>query len=340
MNNLHEHGYIAMRKTGWQFSVILILLISSSSHADIAGRDDVQQFIHTMVETHGFERRQLESVFQQVSISNNIIKAISKPAEALLWYQYRPIFLKPERVSLGVKFWHEHKATLAAAQKVYGVPIEIIVAIIGIETRYGQHKGKYKVLESLATLAFAYPRRASFFRGELEQFLLLAREQNMDPLVLKGSYAGAMGMPQFISSSYRHYAVDFDQDGQTDIWDNPVDAIGSVGNYLKVHGWRAGDEIIVPAEIIDDRYLLTLSKNLKPDMAVADLGEYGIRLDKKLDADEKVKFLGYVTGQNIEYWLALYNFYVITRYNHSALYAMAVYQLAEKIRAAYLKEQA
>ena len=326
-----------MRKTFLNVSVILLVSISGSGHADISARDDVRQFINEMVAKHDFQRQQLESVFQQISISESIIKAISRPAEALPWYQYRPIFLQPERVRLGVEFWRKNKATLDKAQKIYGVPAEIMVAVIGVETRYGKHKGKHKVLESLATLAFAYPRRARFFRSELEQFLLLAREQNIDPLTLKGSYAGAMGLPQFISSSYRHYAVDFDKDGQTNIWDNPVDAIGSVGHYFKEHGWRAGDEIVFPAEITDDRYLLALSKDLQPDVMVTGLGEYGIRTEKKLDDDEKVKFLEYETREGAEYWLALHNFYVITRYNHSTMYAMAVYQLAGQIRTAYLK---
>ena len=327
-----------MRRKVIHIFILLGILVSGAGHANIAERDDVKQFIGEMVEKHGFEQKYLQSVFQQVSISNSIIKAISRPAEALPWYKYRPIFLKPERVKLGVKFWREHQATLERASKVYGVPIEIMVAIIGVETRYGQHKGKYKVLESLATLAFDYPKRAKFFRSELEQFLLLAREQDVDALSLKGSYAGAMGMPQFISSSYRHYAVDFDDDGRIDIWDNPVDAIGSVANYFKEHGWKAGGEIIFPADIEGEEYLLALSKGLKPDISAAQLEEYGIKSDNRLKESEKIKLLEFETKNGIERWLALHNFYVITRYNHSALYAMAVYQLAGQIREAHLAE--
>lgn len=328
-----------MRKKVLQIIFLLTVSTVGVVSANIAERSDVKIFINEMVERHGFDKGQLEASFSKVSISDGIIKAISRPAEALPWYKYRPIFLKPERVKLGVEFWQENRTVLEEANKIYGVPVEIIVAIIGVETRYGQYKGRYKVLESLATLAFAYPKRAKFFRSELEQFLLLSREQGVDPLSLTGSYAGAMGMPQFISSSYRHYAVDFDGDGRIDIWNNAIDAIGSVGNYFKKHGWKENGQIIFPAETRDNKYLLALSKGLKPDIPAARLPDYGITLDEKLDKNENIKFLEYETETGSEYWLALQNFYVITRYNHSAMYAMAVYQLAGKIRNAYLAER-
>ncbi len=328
-----------MRKPALYFGLVAALLLSSPGRADISGREDVRQFINEMVGKHGFDKDRLKSLFRQVSISADIIQAISRPAEALPWYKYRPIFLTSERVQLGVEFWRENKATLERANQVYGVPIEIIVAIIGVETRYGRLQGKYKVLESLASLAFAYPKRARFFRRELEQFLLLAREQNIDPLSLRGSYAGAMGMPQFISSSYRHYAVDFDEDGRIDIWDNPVDAIGSVGNYFKQHGWREGAWIVFPTRPQDERYLLALSKGLRPSVSSARLDDYGLGKDVRLGDDEKIKLLEYETEEGRQYWLALHNFYVITRYNHSSMYALAVYQLAAQIRTAYLEGQ-
>lgn len=324
-----------MQKTFLLVSVLLTQIGVNVAHSNVTARDDVQQFIQEMVTRHNFERQKLEGLFEQVEIDDKIISAISRPAEALPWYKYRPIFLKPERMKLGVEFWRKHEAVLQKASQEYGVPIEIIVAIIGVETRYGQYKGKYKVLESLATLAFAYPKRSRFFRSELEQFLLLAREQKVDPLSLKGSYAGAMGMPQFISSSYRHYAVDFDGDGFTDIWNNPSDAIGSVGNYFKEHGWKKGEDVIFRAKVENDKYMLALSKGLKPDISAAKLKEYGVTTKATLNMDEKIKFLEYETRNGSEYWLALNNFYVITRYNHSALYALAVYQLAGQIRQAY-----
>ncbi len=213
--------------------VLLLCLNPARAGSDLLEREAVNSFIENMVAKHGYDGAQLNALFSKVTLSGKIIAAISKPAEALPWYQYRAIFLKPDRIHSGVTFWHEHKAQLQRAEQQYGVPVEVIVAIIGVETRYGRNTGSFKVLNALSTLAFDYPKRSPFFTRELEHYLLLTREQDIDPLTLKGSYAGAMGIPQFISSSYRAYAVDFDGDGVTDIWRNPTDAIGSVGNYFQ-----------------------------------------------------------------------------------------------------------
>ncbi|MGK0298407.1 MAG: membrane-bound lytic murein transglycosylase B, partial [Gammaproteobacteria bacterium] len=228
-----------MKKKAFNIINILLFLIIMSQfvYADIHNEPDVQKFINQMVQKHGFNIKHLNTVFSKAKISTSILDAISRPAEAMPWYKYRQIFIRKDRIELGRKFITENKELLDAAEDKFGVPPEIIAAIIGVETRYGSNKGSYNVVDSLVTLGFRYPKRASFFRSELEHFLLLAREQGIDPNIIKGSYAGAMGIPQFISSSYRTYAIDFDNDGKIDIWENVADAIGSVANYFKMHGW-------------------------------------------------------------------------------------------------------
>jgi len=312
-----------------------LLFIPQMACASLVDRPEVKAFINEMVVEHNFNAEMLTRTFNKVKLSKSVIKAISRPAEARPWYEYRSIFLTRDRINLGVKFLQKNVQALMRAKQVYGVPVEIIVAIIGVETRYGKHAGKYRVINSLSTLAFDYPKRSRFFRNELIQFLLMTREQQMDPESVRGSYAGAMGIPQFISSSYRNFAIDFDNDGKIDIWNNPADAIGSVGNYFKQHGWQAGKAIVTRAEVRNDSYLAALSKGLEPRMSVADLSKYGIFPKQKPSPGVNVKILDYELKAGRELWLGFNNFYVITRYNHSALYAMAVYQLAEKIRAKY-----
>ena len=313
----------------------LNFLCASYVQANLLQRVEVKQFIDKMVLEHEFDRDELGKIFGQVKFSEGIIKAISRPAEKLAWFQYRPIFLKQDRIELGVKFWQEHEAILARAEKRFGVPAEIMVAIIGVETRYGDHKGKYKVINSLSTLAFDYPKRSEFFSKELEHYLLMTREQKLDPLSVMGSYAGAMGIPQFISSSYRAYAIDFNDDGVIDIWSNISDTIGSVANYFRVHGWIPGEGIAVPVAVKGDQYQRVLNNDLKPDLASKDLEKFGIVHGVDIPPDTRVKLLDFETRNGFEYWLGFENFYVITRYNHSMLYAMAVYQLAIEIRTKY-----
>ena len=294
-------------------------------------RADVQAFIAEMSTKHGFKAQQLSQLFGEVKLQQKIIDAISRPAEAKPWHQYRPIFVTESRTQEGVAFWNQHQADLERAHQVYGVPPEIIVAIIGVETRYGRHKGSYRVMDSLATLAFTYPKRAAFFRSELEQYLLLTREESIEPLSLTGSYAGAMGMGQFISSSYRHYAVDFDGDGKRDLWNNPVDAIGSVANYFKQHQWQPGAMVTVPALVGGNHIQVTVQKGFKPHSTIAELRNKGVTPKAKADPQAMAALIELETRRGREYWLGLDNFYVITRYNHSPLYAMAVYQLGQAI---------
>ena len=312
-----------------------VLLFLGTVKADLVQRAEVASFIRDMVAEYDYDADELNDVLGRVQLSEKVIAAISRPAEALPWHRYRSIFLKPGRVNGGGEFWRENKAQLERAKELYGVPEEVMVAIIGVETKYGRIKGGFKVIDSLSTLAFDYPKRSKFFSGELKHYLLLTREQSVDPHRLKGSYAGAMGIPQFIPSSYRAYAVDFDEDGLTDIWENPTDAIGSVGNYFKQHGWREGAGIITPASIPDRDISALITKGLEPKLTMADLTAGGVTAEEEIDAVEKVKLLQLENKDGYEYWVALHNFYVITRYNHSALYAMAVYQLADAIKARY-----
>ena len=315
-------------------SLLLFLLLCLPIRAWSLTEDPtVSQFIDYMVSNHQFDKHKLEILFSKTRKSDRVLAAISRPAETLPWYKYRSIFIQDQRIDNGVKFWKQNESVLKHAQEVYGIPPQIITAIIGVETLYGANTGKDRVVDALSTLAFYYPKRADFFRSELEQFLLLSREQKLDPLSLTGSYAGAMGIPQFIPSSYRSYAVDFNQDGKTDIWNDPADAIGSVANYFKLHGWIPGEKVAVRAINTGGSYSDLLTADLSPSITVGDLLKHQIIPREKIPAMEMVKLLSLEhNATDAELWLALNNFYVITRYNHSPLYAMAVFQLSEMIR--------
>lgn len=316
--------------------ILAFLLNSSCAHAKEGtfDQEEVDQFIRSMVESHDYDQTALERLFDQVQYSQAVIDAITRPAEKLPWYKYKEIFLTEDRINGGVEYWQRYVEDLRAAEDRFGVPPEFIVAIIGVETRYGIHAGRHRVIDSLTTLAFDYPKRADFFRRELEQFLLLTREQDVDPLAIKGSYAGAMGIPQFISSSYRHYGIDFDGDGQVNLWNDNADAIGSVASYFKKHGWQAGEPVIFPVEAMSaDRKIA--SDNPKPDRSYAEIRQAGVLVNADLNAETKVVLLRFETVGGENYWLGLNNFYVITRYNHSSLYALAVHLLAQEIKYRY-----
>ncbi len=313
-------------------SMPLAACAASPAGPEYLARADVSAFIGEMQQRHGFERAQLEGWFKNVEPREDIIKVISRPAESKPWHQYRPIFLQSSRIEGGVEFWQQHAAELQRAEEKFGVPPQIITAILGVETRYGRHQGGYRVMDSLATLAFDYPPRAKFFRGELEQYLLLTREEGVDPLVMKGSYAGAMGQAQFISSSFRHYAIDFDGDGKRDLWENTSDAIGSIANYFSVHGWQKDGIVAVPATVGGDQVPALIEAGLKPSLPWADMKKRGVSTDVKLPDAAPAALLALEQESGPEYWVGLQNFYVITRYNRSPLYAMAVYQLSEEIR--------
>jgi len=322
-------------------TVIGILFFSTSvayaeikaSGIDYLKRDEVNQFIDNFSAKHNYPKETLTALFKKVETQDHVLEAIQRPAEKKKnWTQYRKIFVTDKRIKQGLEFWNENAQILAASEREYGVPPEIIVAIIGVETFYGRYKGKYPVLDSLVTLGFDYPPRQKFFRSELGEFLLLANEENLDPLTIKGSYAGAMGKSQFISSSYRNYAVDFNHDGVRDLWGSNEDVIGSVANYFKRHGWKKGEIIAVPAKVKGDSYKQLLEKGLKPVASVSELPQYAVQAEHGASDIEKVALLEFKHANSQEYWLGFDNFYVITRYNHSHMYAMAVYQLSLQIK--------
>ncbi|MEN8259301.1 MAG: lytic murein transglycosylase B [Pseudomonadota bacterium] len=310
---------------------VFLLAFSTNCPAYDTRHGNVAKFIDQMVAKHKFNRRSLNTLFSTAETQHSILKAISKPAEAMPWYKYRRIFLTESRIDGGVKFWRDNKRTLAAVENRYGVPPEVIVAIIGVETRYGANTGSYRVIDALSTLGFEYPKRATFFRKELEAFLLLCRDEGINPATPKGSYAGAMGFPQFMPSSFRAYAADFDGDKRRDIWSNHSDAIASVANYFAVHGWKPGQAVTFPVNVKGNKVNAILDNDLKPKFTAARIAKYGVTIPRAVAPAAKAKLikLDNITGP--DYWLALHNFYVITRYNHSPLYAMAVYQLSREI---------
>ncbi len=329
-----------MKTSTWVLYVLVgTLALNQAAIAKLWEEAAVQEFASDMQDQHGFSREELETLFDEAQVLQSVLDAMSRPAEAKPWYQYRKIFLTPGRIREGVSFWQQHRESLQRAEKEYGVAPEVIVAIIGVETYYGERKGGTRVIDSLATLAFRHPRRGTFFKSELEHFLLLTREESLDPLSMNGSYAGAMGVPQFISSSYRSYAVDFDGNDVRDLMNSEVDAIGSVANYLERHGWQPGAKVAVPASVEGERYGALLDLGIKPVTPVAEMRAYGVQLYDQAPDAAKGALVEFELADGTEYWVGLQNFYTITRYNHSALYAMAVFQLAEKIRAEYLHAQ-
>lgn len=312
---------------------LLLPTACAKAHPDLP---QLEPFIDEMVEKHDFDRQHLESVFAEVEVKDSILKAIARPAErAKPWYEYRQIFIQDRRIRGGVIFWQQHHEALAEAEKRYGVPAEIIVSILGVETNYGGNVGGFRVIDALSTLAFQYPPRSKFFRSELENFLILTREEDMSQLDPVGSYAGAMGLGQFMPSSYRHYAVDFDDDGKRDIWENPEDAIGSIANYLAEHGWQPGEPMVHPALTEDEIDESVLDGGLKPSFSRDQLVTAGFDADSMPEGDDELAVIALTQRDGEEYWLGRQNYYAITRYNHSRMYAMAVIQLAEAIRDEY-----
>lgn len=296
---------------------------------------DAQRLITEMHEEYGFPTEHLEQVLAGAQKQQSILNAISRPAERVKpWKEYRPIFLTQSRIDKGLEFWQKNQQALERAEQEYGVPAEFIVAIIGVETLYGGNTGRYRVLDALSTLAFDYPPRSPFFRGQLKEFLLLTREEQLEPGELTGSYAGAMGLPQFMPGSFRAYAVDFDGDGKINIWTNPTDAIGSVANYFIRHGWQPGQAVAVRAKLSGKQPETGLTGGLDPKHSMKELRALGWKPSQKVAAATKVTAFKLEGEQGAEYWLGLPNFQAITRYNRSEMYAMAVTQLAEAMLSA------
>jgi len=305
---------------------------------------EVNGFIDDLVARDGFDRATLEGVFRQTHYLDAAIKLIkpAAPGKTKNWQAYRARFVEPTRIAAGVTFWNEHALALQRAEEQYGVPAEIIVGILGVETIYGRNTGNFRVMDSLTTLAFAYPQtanrdaRMAFFRGELESALLFARDSNIDPFSILGSYAGAIGWPQFMPSSVREYAVDFDGTGKIDLRTSPIDAIGSVANFLKVHGWQRGEPLVFPATVNDpDKVADLLNQGLAAKFNTDQLKRQGVSTPGEIPSSQLLGLIDLQNGDDpTEYWLATNNYFAITQYNRSYFYAMSVIDLGRAVRAA------
>ncbi|MGH9460012.1 MAG: lytic murein transglycosylase B [Vicinamibacteria bacterium] len=320
------------------FSLLAPSGTDAGSVSRVSNRE-VQLFIESMAEKHGFDAVSLEGLFNQARFEPRVLDTMTKSAGRKTWDDYRVLFVNGDHIQRGVRFWDENADALAKARESYGVPEELITAIIGIETHYGKNTGRFRVLDALTTLAFQYPPRAETFLAELEQYLLLTREEQISPLEARGSYAGAMGIAQFMPGSYRYFAVDFDGDGRRDLFDNIADAIGSVANYLSRHGWRAGERTVVRARVAGEHYLPYANSGLELNHLVAQWKWLGVTPTEDVLGNEAAMLFSLTRPAGPEYWLGLNNFYVITRYNRSSYYAMAVHELGREIRSLREQEQ-
>ncbi len=310
----------------------LMLGLSLPSLAAYDSHPRAEEFIAEASKEYNLPPEHIRQWLAQAEKLDSVLEAIARPAEKVReWDTYQDIFLTPQRIAQGQEFVKKHQDILKEAEQTYGVDRYIVAAIIGVETFYGTRQGNYRVLDSLSTLAFDYPDRPLFWR-ELKAFFALAEKEKLDAATLKGSYAGAMGYGQFIPTSFLRFAVDADQDGKRDLWTNPKDAIFSVANYFKEHGWRTGEGVTQRVHIKGEQFTTVANDDLKPKWTVAELKKIGVEPTQAI-ADDKAANLVQLQGKiGAEFWLGEYNYYVITRYNHSRLYAMAVYQLSEALR--------
>lgn len=328
-------------KTIVAFAILLTAIAGAGAQSapttqsgNYAQREDVHQFIAEMVDRHGFAARELRRLFRRAKYQPGIIAAMTPAPDAPVksWQGYRALFVSRDRIDSGARFRERHAAALARAALEFGVPAEIIVAIIGVETAYGRNMGSHRIIDALATLAFDFPRRSEYFRSELESFLLFARENGIDVLAAQGSYAGAIGMPQFMPSSFRRFALDYDGDGSRDLYGSAVDAIGSVANFLKAHGWEAGRPVAAKAQVSGGAFRILVDAGIKPVYRISDLPDYGVGVAEPFPPDADCALVQLETpGEAPEYWIGLQNFYALTRYNRSSFYAIAVVQLAREI---------
>jgi len=295
-------------------------------------RPEVRSFIREMAQRHGFAERELRALFARVERAEPVLEAIRKPPEPPVWSAYRALFLTDKRIEGGLEFWRAHQAVLERAEQEFGVPAQVIVAIIGVETFYGRNTGRWRVIDALTTLAFDHPPRARFFRSELEHYLVLARENNLDVLSVRGSYAGAIGIPQFMPSSQQAYAVDFDGDGKIDLRESTTDAIGSVASFLKKHGWQPGAPVQLRPQLSGEAWRAYAGGGGEPRHRLSELREAGVQLPETPSLSAQTRAALIDLGSELR--VGLRNFYVITRYNRSALYAAAVADLAEALRGA------
>jgi peptidoglycan lytic transglycosylase B len=294
-------------------------------------RPEIVSFVNEVVSRDSLKRKAVLALLAKAEPQPKIIELMTRPAEKVTpWWEYHDRFLTPERIDLGVQFWTDHRESLERISAEHGVPPEILIAIIGVETRYGRSTGKYRVLDALATLAFDYPPRSEYFRAELEQFLLLANEDKLNPLTTTGSYAGAMGAPQFMPSTYRRYAIDANTDNKRDLWGDWDDIIASVANYLREHGWENGGPVIAEARLEPDPTFLVSGK-VDLNETVDSLDAHGVKINLSLPGDTPAVLIPAEQQDGPAYRVGFKNFYVITRYNGSARYAMSVYDLAQAI---------
>jgi membrane-bound lytic murein transglycosylase B len=308
------------------------LFASTAIQANYAEHARFNEFAGELEAEHGIKPAQTKAWLQQSERLESVLKAISRPAEKTkTWADYRKIFLTEKRIKQGKQFLVDNAELLEKAEQEFGVAKEIIAAIIGVETFYGKRQGSYRVLDSLSTLAFDYPKRPLFWR-ELKHFFVMSQEQQVDPGEVKGSYAGAMGYGQFIPSSYRRYAVDYDNDGLKDLWQNKADAIGSVANYFKRHGWKKDQAVTQRVRVKGNQYQHAVNDRLKPKWSVRELKALGVTPTQDVADDASATLVKLIGENGAEFWLGNHNFYVITRYNHSRMYAMAVYQLSQAIK--------
>ncbi|MBT9612665.1 MAG: lytic murein transglycosylase B [Burkholderiales bacterium] len=326
----------------WLWLVVMGVMIGTPAYARKKVPPDplfsthvaYQPFLKSLAESTQQDAAALERIFNEVRLKPQIIRAISRPAEAKPWDQYRPLFVNEKRVLGGVTFWDNHAAALLRARKQFDVPESMITAIIGVETVYGRNTGSFRVLDALTTLAVDYPPRSDFFRRELEQYLTLAQEHAIDPLSVKGSYAGAMGIGQFMPSSYRKYGIDFDGDGHPDLWGNTADAIGSVANYFKSFGWKMGEPVVVPVEVKGEETREFANTGWTARKTVEEWQRRGVVLQDALWPQTEAMLVRLDTASGPQFWLGFNNYYVITRYNRSLRYALAVWQLSQEIETA------
>lgn len=316
-------------------ALAVTLLIASAAAAALDERPEVREFAVHVAETHGIDADRVLAILEHAEHDPRVIERIESPAEALPWHRYREIFVTRERAEQGAHYWETHADTVADISAEYGVDAAILIAILGVESRYGEHVGDHRVLDALFTLGFDHDRRDAFFRRELGEFLALAEEEGFDPREPVGSYAGAMGKSQFIASSYRAYAVDHDGDGQRDLFNNPADALASIASYLTRHGWTEDGPVTQPVQVTGAQWeplRSPLNRPVRARHTVAHLLAAGVRSDNGVPEEQPAALIALDGADGDEFWMTHDNFYAITRYNHSALYALAVHQLAERIR--------
>ena len=307
-------------------SAVIALLTTTAS------ADDRTVFIEEMTSQYGFDADFVSEVIANAETKQSIIDAMSRPAEKVKpWYEYRDIFITDQRINEGVDFWMLREETLQQASERTGVPMRMIAGIVGVETYYGRITGNYRVVDALSTLAFDYPPRATFFRNELKEYFLLSREEQLPIESIEGSYAGAMGPPQFIPSSYRAYAVDGDGDGRRDLLTNWDDILNSVGNYFKAHRWHDGEEVAIQATLPAGQPPLKSKNERKANKTLGELRGMGLLFESDLPDSTPANLIVLEGRAGPEYWIGLHNFYVITRYNHSVMYGLAAYQLGEAL---------